>query len=99
MEKKYYSIGEGLLSKHVIEKALNRLGALLKENNRRVEMVAAGGVISVLQFGSRHMTRDIDAVFPARDKALLRTLIDKVANELSLPAGKHAWLNGVSFLS
>ncbi len=98
MDEKYYNAGNGKLSKAVINKALTRLGDLLKEHGERVQLVAAGGVISVLQFGSRHMTRDIDVIFPKRNKALLTQLINQIASEQKLPAGKHAWLNdGVSF--
>ncbi len=52
MEKDFYDIGSGSLSKSVITKALTRLADLLKEKNKRVELVAAGGVISVLIFGT-----------------------------------------------
>ena len=68
---KYYDIGTGTLSRPVIEKALNRLAQLLKVKNKRIELVAAGGVISVMVFGSRHMTRDIDVIIPPKDKALV----------------------------
>ena len=98
MAENYNEIGQGTLSKQVILKALTRLGDLLQERNRQIELVAAGGVISVLQFGNRHMTRDVDAIFPEKDRELLMSLIDQVAIEQSLPSGKHAWLNdGVSF--
>ena len=98
MDKTYYDIGDGTLSKIVIEKALNRLGDLLKEKNQRIELVAAGGVISVLQFGSRHMTRDVDVIIQEKDKVLLKALINQVGREQNLPIGDHAWLNdGVSF--
>lgn len=98
MQKKYYDVGSGALSKVVIEKALSRLAELLKEQNKRVELVAAGGVISVLVFGSRQMTQDIDVIIPSKDKNLIFELVDKVADEQKLPRGKHAWLNdGVSF--
>ncbi len=98
MSKKYYDAGNGSLSKLVIEKALKRLAELLKEKNKRVELVAAGGVISVLIFGSRHMTRDIDVIIPQKDKQLIEDLVNQVAGEQNLPKGKHAWLNdGVSF--
>ncbi|AZZ93502.1 hypothetical protein EUZ85_23370 [Hahella sp. KA22] len=96
--KKYYDPGNGTLSKEVIEKALSRLAQLLKERNRRVELVAAGGVISVLMFGSRRMTRDIDVIIPPKDKEIISELVDQVAEEQKLPKGQHAWLNdGVSF--
>ncbi|MEN9866113.1 MAG: hypothetical protein RL748_1703, partial [Pseudomonadota bacterium] len=96
--QKYHNVGSGKLSKNVIEAALTRLGDLLRERNTRVELVAAGGVISVLQFGSRDMTRDIDVIIAEADKALLTELINQVAEEQNLPDGKHAWLNdGVSF--
>ncbi|VAW67083.1 hypothetical protein MNBD_GAMMA09-2728 [hydrothermal vent metagenome] len=94
----YYNTGNGSLSKTIINKALTRLAALLKEKNKHVELVAAGGVISVVLFGSRQMTRDIDVIMPPKDKALLVKLIEQVAQEQNLPAGDHAWLNdGVSF--
>lgn len=96
--QKYHNVGSGKLSKNVIEAALTRLGDLLQERNARVELVAAGGVISVLQFGSRDMTRDIDVIIADADKAMLIELINQVADEQNLPGGKHAWLNdGVSF--
>lgn len=98
MNKEYYDVGNGQLSKAVIEAALNRLGELLKDQNKRVELVVAGGIISVLYFGSRLMTRDIDAIIPEHDKVLLARLINQVAAEQMLPTGKHAWLNdSVSF--
>ena len=98
MEQDFYDIGNGSLSKLVITKALSRLAELLKERNKRVELVAAGGVISVLIFGSRQMTRDIDVIIPTKDKALIVELVNQVADELKLPGGNHAWLNdGVSF--
>ncbi|MET1254831.1 nucleotidyltransferase [Aliikangiella maris] len=98
MSKQYYDLGNGTLSKAVIEKALYRLAQLLTEKNKRVELVAAGGVISVLMFGSRQMTRDIDVIIPKKEKDLIESLVDQVADEQNLPKGKHAWLNdGVSF--
>ena len=48
MSKNYNNAGSGALSKPIIENALKRLAELLKEKNKRVELVAAGGVISVL---------------------------------------------------
>lgn len=96
--KEYYDIGSGTLSRPVIEKALTRLAQLLGEKNKCVELVAAGGVISVMLFGSRQMTRDIDVIIPQKDKALIAELVEMVASEQGLPSGNHAWLNdGVSF--
>ena len=96
MNKKYS--GNGTLSKNAIEKALWRLGELLQEHNEHVELVTAGGVISVLLFGTREMTRDIDAIFPPSQKKCLTQLIEQVSNEQNLPSGEHAWLNdGISF--
>jgi len=95
---KHYHGSPSTLSKMHIENALNRLGDLLQEQNEYVELVAAGGVISVLLFGSRNMTRDIDAIFPDKQRDLLIRLIEQVSQEQNLPGGKHAWLNdGVSF--
>jgi hypothetical protein len=54
--------------------------------------------VSVMQFGNRLMTRDIDVVMPPQDRELLIELADRVAKEQNLPSGKSAWLNdGVSF--
>jgi len=98
MTKKNYTTGKKLLSKSVIDKALNRLAEMLEEKNRQVELVAAGGVISVLVFDSRDMTQDIDVIISEKDKDLIDDLVNKVAIEFDLPTGKHAWLNdGVSF--
>lgn len=88
----------GTLSRPIMERAMRRLGDLLKEKRKSIELVAAGGVISVMQFGNRQMTRDIDVIMPAKDRDLLLRLIDQVAKEQNLPTGKHAWLNdGVAF--
>jgi len=93
-----YNSKKGALSKMAIEKALGRLAELLQENKERVELVTAGGVISVLQFGNREMTQDIDAIFPPKQKQILTMLINQVSKEQNLPSGEHAWLNdGVSF--
>ena len=98
MSKKYYDIGSGKLSKLAIERALKRLAELLQQKNKRVELVAAGGVISVMFFGSREMTQDIDVIIPSQDRELIIELVDKVAEEQDLPKGRHAWLNdGISF--
>jgi predicted nucleotidyltransferase len=85
--KKHYDIGNGTLSRLVIEKALTRLAQLLNEKNKRVELVAAGGVISVMVFESRQMTRDIDVIISPKDRALIVELVDAVAKKQSLPGG------------
>lgn len=98
MNEETYQSGVATLSRAAIERALHRLGDLLKERKRTVQLVAAGGVISVMQFGNRLMTRDIDVVMPPQDRDLLMELADRVAKEQNLPTGKSAWLNdGVSF--
>ncbi len=98
MAIKHYHGSSSILSRIHIENALKRLGDLLQKQNEHVELITAGGVISVLLFGSRNMTRDIDAIFPDKQRDLLVTLIEQVSREQNLPGGKHAWLNdGVSF--
>jgi hypothetical protein len=93
-----YQPGVAILSRVAIERALHRLGDLLKERNRTVQLVAAGGVISVMQFGNRAATRDIDVIMPFQDRELLIELAGQVAKEQSLPTGRSPWLNdGVSF--
>lgn len=53
------------------EIALKRLAQLLSEKNECVELVAAGGMTSVMLFGSRQMTRDIDVIIPKNCPILL----------------------------
>lgn len=81
------------LSKFLIHRALSALGDLLKQQKKRVELVAAGGVPSVLQFGNRSMTRDIDVIMPPADRELFMQLADRFAHGQGLPRGEHAWLN------
>ena len=98
METNSYNSKTGTLSKNAIEKALGRLAELLQEKKEHVELVTAGGVISVLLFGNREMTQDIDAIFPPKQKTILTMLINQVSKEQNLPSGEHAWLNdSVSF--
>ena len=85
-----------------MRKALNRLGDLLRERKTRVDLVCCGGVVSVLYHRSRHMTHDVDVLFPKvlKHAALLKLLIDQVGEELGLEHGpRDKWFNdGVSFI-
>lgn len=79
-----------------LSKALNRLGDLLKGHNKRLEMVVAGGVISLLYFRSRAMTEDVDAIFPSNpaNRALLVSLIKQVGDELGFATNpRSVWFN------
>lgn len=58
----YYESGKQI-TKDVVLKALTKLGDLLKQNNKRLEMVCCGGIVSVLYHGSRQMTHDVDRAF------------------------------------
>lgn len=86
------------ISKTVLLKALKRLGDLLKENSKKIELVVAGGVISLLVFNSRQLTHDVDAILlrgDIGDKPILDKLIHQVADEYSL---RKDWMNdSVSF--
>lgn len=85
------------LTKHVLLKSLKRLGDLLKESGKKIELVVAGGVISLLVFNSRQLTHDVDAIFngSTKDKEMLKMLISKVGKEFSL---SEDWINdSVSF--
>ncbi len=47
------------MTRFVLINALNRLGDLLKEKDKKQELVCCGGVVSVLYHASRHMTHDL----------------------------------------
>ena len=89
------------ISQADLSRALNRLGDLLKTHNKRLEMVVAGGVISLLYFRSRTMTEDVDAIFPYNpaNRALLVSLIKQVGDELGFATSpRSVWFNdSVSF--
>lgn len=90
------------IPKSILLNALNRLGDLLQEKDRPLELVCCGGVVSVLYHGSREMTHDVDVLFPnnAEAVALLLDLIDQVGAEFDLEHGaRDKWLNdSVSFI-
>lgn len=96
----YSSTGKQI-SIHTLTKALKRLGDLLQEENRRLELTCCGGIISLMYFQSRAMTQDVDAIFPANpaNKQLLIKLIKQVGEEMDLATDeKSLWFNdSVSF--
>ncbi|MBC8397797.1 MAG: hypothetical protein H8E16_11960 [Flavobacteriales bacterium] len=95
--KESFSSG-GTLTKSIIKKALIKLGDKLKEKNIKIDLVVAGGIISVLYFNNRESTKDIDAIFPNNPDKLkiLKELIDEVSEEQNLEKG--VWLNdSISF--
>ena len=95
--KESFSSG-GTLTKSIIKKALIKLGDKLKEKNIKIDLVVAGGIISVLYFKKRESTKDIDAIFPNNPDKLkiLKELIDEVSEEQNLEKG--VWLNdSISF--
>lgn len=89
------------LTEPLLIKALNRLGDLLKEKGKSLELTCCGGVVSVLYHHSRAMTHDVDVIFPNNPQmvALLHELVDAVGQELHLQNAPHdKWFNdGVSF--
>jgi len=80
------------LSVQTARKALERLADLLKENNIKIDMTVAGGVISLFVLKSRNATHDIDAIFPdnLKKRKVLKKLITQVADEMKL---ERTWLN------
>lgn len=98
----YYNDTGKQISRDIVFKALTRLGDLLGENGRRAELVCCGGVVSVLHLGSRHMTHDVDVLFPdnLHLTELVKKLVDDVGAELGLEHGpRDKWLNdSVSFI-
>lgn len=79
------------IDKATLESALRHLGELLAERGEHVELVAGGGVVSVLFFESRTMTEDVDVSFAtAEQKTLVSELVRQVAAERHLDP---FWLN------
>jgi len=60
----YYNKPGKQITRTIVVKALNRLGDLLENNNKRLERVCCGGAVSVLYHRSRKMTHDVDVLFP-----------------------------------
>lgn len=96
-----YSSTGRQISIQILTKALKRLGDLLQKENKRLELVCCGGIISLMYFRSRAMTQDVDAIFPANpaNKQLLVKLIKQVGEEMGLAADERSlWFNdSVSF--
>ncbi len=90
------------ITRETLLKALNRLGDLLREKNKCVDLVCCGGVVSVLYHQSRWTTHDVDVLFPDNKfiTDLLKTLIEQVGEELNLEHGsRDMWFNdSVSFI-
>ncbi len=80
-----------LLNKQEIIAALTRLGELAQDRGQNIELLALGGSLMVLLFGTRESTRDVDVVIlhPA-ETASVRALAGEIAEERSWP---HDWLN------
>lgn len=77
-----------LLTRNRITQALRRLGELAREQNIVLEISLYGGAVFTLVYGSRDLTKDVDAVI--RQSEIGKTLTAKVADELGLP---DDWLN------
>ena len=95
-----YQFSKPQITKVELLKALDRLGELLKEQNVFLELTVAGGIVSLLHFGSRNMTQDVDALFPAdpEKKRLLKQLIEQVGEEQNLATTEAPWFNdAISF--
>ncbi|GAA3924157.1 hypothetical protein [Litoribacillus peritrichatus] len=98
----YYGSSGSQITKDKMLKALNKLGDLLRQNNQKLDLVCCGGIVSVLYHGSRHVTHDVDVLFPnnPRITELLKTLVDQVGAEFGLEHGpRDKWFNdSVSFI-
>lgn len=95
-----YQFSKPQITKEELLKALERLGDLLKEQNILLELTVAGGIVSLLHFGSRNMTQDVDAIFPVdpEKNRLFKQLIIQVGNEQNLASFDSPWFNdAISF--
>lgn len=92
----YYEASGKQITRDIMLKALTRLGDLLRKNNKRLELVCCGGVVSVLYHGSRQMTHDVDVLFPNNPHVtkLLKQLVDEVGQEFGLEhEPRDKWFN------
>jgi hypothetical protein len=65
-----------------------------------LEQTVAGGIVSLLHFGSRDMTQDVDALFPSSPEKsqLLKQLVEQVGQEQTLATSDAPWFNdAISF--
>lgn len=96
-----YSNADKQISLQTLTQALKRLGDLLQQEKKKLELVCCGGIISLMYFRSRMMTQDVDAIFPANpaNKQILVRLIKQVGEEMGLATNeKSLWFNdSVSF--
>ena len=85
----YKSESPSQLTASTVRQALVRLGELLASKNLRLELVCCGGVVSVLYHGSRHMTHDVDVLFPDNPRlvSVLTQLVDQVGAECAWSTG------------
>jgi hypothetical protein len=77
-----------VLDREDIERALERLAAVLRERQAQGEICLLDGTVMVLAFKARPATKDVDAIF--HPTALIREAARVVQQELDLPEG---WLN------
>jgi hypothetical protein len=76
------------LSKSLVLDALTRLGVLAEQKGLRLEVCLYGGVVMMLAYDAREMTKDVDAIIhPDREG---RQLARQVGRELGLG---EDWLN------
>ncbi len=85
------------MDKLELEKALTRLGQLLRERRVAGEVAVFGGAAIVLGFDFRNATQDVDAMITQGHGQVVKAQ-QEVGNELGLPPN---WLNeqGTSYLS
>ena len=76
------------LTKQEIASALGRLSELAASEGVRLEMTLYGGVVMLLAYNARQVTKDVDAIVHPPDVA--RRLVARVAGERGLHDG---WLN------
>jgi len=81
----------GLLSRHEILSALERLGQLALDDGYTLQLVVVGGAAMVLGYNARPSTQDIDALFlPPPEARIVRSWVKLIAIENNWPID---WLN------
>lgn len=98
----YYGDTGSQITKPVMIQALNKLGDLLKQKGKRLELVCCGGIVSLLYHSSRQTTHDVDVLFPNNPAlaSMLKELVDQVGEEFGLEHGpRDKWFNdSISFI-
>jgi hypothetical protein len=90
-QRRFKKMAEFLLSKEDMLKGLRELGELARKNNLDIKLALVGGAVMVLEYQTRELTHDIDAVvLSPTEKWKVFELVRIIASKYGWP---EDWLN------